>query len=342
MENNTKISFLKRVKNAIFGLENYGIFVTESFLTALKYFFLLILFVTLVATLAQTYYFNKLVSKGYEYLANELPDFVFEDGVMKFEKNVEAYDNEFDFYLFANTDEFLEEKTIREYKAKSYDGRNGLIILKDKLIYINRQSEAEYKYSDLVKVYEAPITDRQGLIEEYEQAGLASICLAFFTAVMLGTYVSNLVIIFLDLILVAVFGYIVTKFCRVKVKMSAIFSIAVYSLTLSIILSGIYTVTSIFTDFVISYFNVMYLLIAYVYVIASILMIKSDLIKYNQELAVIAEVQKKVKEELKEEEEREKEQQEKEKRKKEKQEKEKEKKEKEGLEPNVEPDGSEI
>ena len=48
------------------------------------------------------------------------------------------------------------------------------------------------------------------------------------------------------------------------------------------------------TGFVINYFSVMYLLIAYVYIIAAILMIKYDLLKQRLELEKILEVQKKV------------------------------------------------
>ena len=81
----------------------------------------------------------------------------------------------------------------------------------------------------------------------------------------------------------------------------------------------------------------MYLLIAYVYIIAAILMIKYDLIKQNQELQKIIEVQKQVKKEIEEENKRDEKPEKKE---------EKKKKEEPEEEPVIneenEPDGSEI
>ena len=76
-----------------------------------------------------------------------------------------------------------------------------------------------------------------------------------------------------------------------------------------------------------------YLLIACVYVIAAMMMIKIDIIKCNQDLALVMEVQKKLKEEIEEKERLEEE----EKREKKRQEKKEREKEDAG-----EPDGSEI
>ena len=49
------------------------------------------------------------------------------------------------------------------------------------------------------------------------------------------------------------------------------------------------------------YFEIIYLLIAYVYIIAAIFMIKYDLIKHTEELKKIIEVQKQVQKELEQE-----------------------------------------
>ena len=84
----------------------------------------------------------------------------------------------------------------------------------------------------------------------------------------------------------------------------------------------------------------MYLLISYVYIVAAIMMIKTDLIKQREELIKIEEVRKEVCEELEEENNRDKEKDKKE----EKDNKEEENKGVEERKPeiNPEPDGSEI
>ena len=61
-------------------------------------------------------------------------------------------------------------------------------------------------------------------------------------------------------------------------------------MTLSFVLNGIYTVASIATGLYIEYFEVVYLVIGYIYVIAAVFMIKYDLIKQHEELQKVLEV----------------------------------------------------
>ena len=78
-------------------------------------------------------------------------------------------------------------------------------------------------------------------------------------------------------------------------------TLAIYSLTLSIILNLIYIVQYNFTGFEIPYFEMLYLLIAYIYIIAAILIIKTDLINQVMQLQRIQEEQKKISQENNEE-----------------------------------------
>ena len=121
---------------------------------------------------------------------------------------------------------------------------------------------------------------------------------------------------------------------------SKVFSISIYSLTLSIVLGVVYDILSSFTNFYIDHFEIMYILIAYVYLVAAILIIKSDVIKQRLELQKIIEVQKQVKKEIEEQKE---DDEDKEKKDDEDKEKDKDKGDKEE-DPvlNREPDGSEI
>ena len=77
-----------------------------------------------------------------------------------------------------------------------------------------------------------------------------------------------------------------------------IVNIAIYALTLPILLNAIYITVNIFTKFEIQYFQIMYNAISYIYVVTAILMIKSEMIKQGQELSKLEEEQKKVKEDI--------------------------------------------
>ncbi len=121
------------------------------------------------------------------------------------------------------------------------------------------------------------------------------------------------------------FGYFTAIILRMHLRFSAMCKISAYSLTLPIILNGIYLLLNTFLNFEIKYFEMMYIAIAYIYIITAILMIKSDIMKNQQELMKILQEQERVREELerKKEEEKQKEEEKKEKeRKKEKKEKE--------------------
>ena len=122
----------------------------------------------------------------------------------------------------------------------------------------------------------------------------------------------NVISVGMDVILLGAFGYFTAIILRMHLKFSAMCKIAIHSLTLPIILNAIYLIIETFTSFKIEYFEIMYIAIAYIYIITAILMIKSDIIKNQEELTKILEEQEKVRQELqkqKEEEEAKKEQQ---------------------------------
>lgn len=151
MEEN--MGFLKRIKTAIFKLENYGVFLGERCSKAFKFFFLLILLSSLIVSLVASYDFYKMIDKAYSYIENEMPDFTYENERLSASLNVEAYDKTYEFRLFINTDENVDEETIRAYKTKIYDDNGGMILLKDKAIYVYGGQESEETYSKLFEIY---------------------------------------------------------------------------------------------------------------------------------------------------------------------------------------------
>ena len=209
-----------------------------------------------------------------------------------------------------------------------------MILLNNKIIYIINSEQVEYNYQELSNSFSLNINNKNDLIQKIDQIGLFSLSIAFFLINILVAYLSNLITVIADCILVATFGFIAARFCGVRMRCSAAITLSIYSLTLSVLLSVLYTVIYSITGFWIKYFNLMYLLIAYVYIVAAILMIKDDLIKQSIEVQKIVEVQKQVKEEL-ESEEKHKEQEK-------KQENEKENENKDDPNDDSEPDGSEI
>lgn len=338
-EKNKKLNFFTRLKYSVFKIENYSTFLGERLSVAIRYFLLLMLIVTIVVAIAQTIIFAKMLNKGYNYFANELPDFKYQDSKLQFSKNVEAYDAEYDFYLFVNTDENITEDKIKEYKNKVYDSTNGIIILNNKMTYVIPGSETEYEFKDIASEYGIESIDKETLLNEYDEYGNTSIIIVYFVISAFGMYIANIITVAMDVLVLTLFGIIATRICGIRITMSPMSKISLHAITLPVLITGIYTSVYLLTGFVIQYYNLMYLLIAYVYIVAAIMVLKTDLIKQQEELIKIEEVRKEVKKELEDEELERKDKKEKE----EKQKKENEEKEKDkdtGID--AEPDGSEI
>lgn len=329
-----KISFFKRIKIAIFKLEDYGMFLGERWSKAFKFFFLLIILTSVIISLVAGYDFYKMANKAFGYIENEMPEFTYQDEKMVSSENVEAYDSDYNFRLFINTDENISDETLTNYENKAFDADGSLILLKDKVIYLYQNNRIEEKYSDLLKNYGIEVTSKEELVKTINDLGISSIVFAYFSTNFIVLTISDIITNLSYLCIVAIFGYVAARFCGVRFKLSPMFVLSIYSLTLPIALSCLYNVVYILTGFVIKYFNVMYLLIAYVYIIAAILMIKYDLIKQNEELQKIIEVQKQVRKEMDEQEEKEVEEDE--------EEKEESDEESPVNQENNEPDGSEI
>ena len=120
----------------------------------------------------------------------------------------------------------------------------------------------------------------------------------------------------------------------------AIFNMSIYALTLSVLLNVIYIAVNAFITFNMEYFSVMYSAVAAIYLVAAILILKSEFIKKQQELIKIAEAKEIIKKEEQSKQEEEKEEEKKENKKTGKEEKEKEKKEKKDEQNGEEPEGS--
>ena len=338
--NNTKkITFFSRIKRSIFNVETYGEFILEKTSVAIKYFFLLLFIISLVLAAVLTYQFEKIVSKGYAYIKNELPDFTYGNSKVQFASIAEGYDEDIDLYSIINTDSEISDGVLEDYKEKVTEYTYAVIFLQDGVLVFRDGQFVEYSYSEMESTYGLNIKNKEDLIGLIEGIGLPGIAITYYVALVLSLYVANILTYFSDILMICIFGYLTGRIVGLPLNVSKTFVLSVYALTLSIILSTIYTVVYTFTGFVVQYFNIMYLLIAYIYMIAAILIIKSDIIKQQMELQKIYKVEAQVKKELEEQREKDRDEEDK----KEEKKKEKDKKEEED-EPviNREPDGSEI
>ena len=291
------LNFFTRMKIAITKLEDYPIFAEESTTKAVKYFFLIVLIFVAMISIVATYTIKTRVERVNNYIKDEISGFSYEAGNLELEEQLDIYNEQEDFYFLSNTnsDENLSEM---KHKIKSA----GIIFLKDKAIYKVGSYETEYPYTQLFEEVSINDFDKDTLVQKLNSINTIPVLLVIFVLFVFSMYVYSILVFLLDWLIVSIFAFIASRICRVGLKFKQTWNISIYALTLPIFISLIYNVVQYFTDFYTQYFRMIYLLIADVYVIAAIFMMKSDAAK--QMIGIEKEVQITKEDEIKDEEEK--------------------------------------
>ena len=334
-----KLGFFKTILKSINDFDKYEDFALEKTSDTIKYALKLILVFTIIICIGFTYATVKNFDEVFSYIKNELPYFKFENNELNFDleeariiKN-ESSNNTTTLIIDTNSS----SDSIDKYNSEINSSNIAILILKDKIILKNTSisSQVEYNFSEIAKNYNLESFDKNDFVEKVENINIVLKYFTVFTIIFAYLYPIYFISMLLDAVILAILGRIVALLSRMNIKFSPSFNIGIHALTLSTLLNMIYILVNTFIVFEIKYFDWMYNVISYIYVIVAILIIKSDLINRKMELIKIEEEKEKIKIEL--------EDQENEKEKKEDGEKEKDKsKEKEKEDNNLEdsPEGS--
>lgn len=295
MENVKKIVFFKRLKMALFELENYIDFTAEKFGKSLWFMIRMILIFSLLVTVSNIAFIYMKYKTPTEYVNTILPDFTYEDKKLNISDDSKKDDNQKNMAMVMQQ----LEPTYREFIP-----------------------DGTYTKNDILNY-----------VTENERNVVIVVATTLFLENILDLFMFWLSVA----LLTSLIGLIVLRFSKIKMKYSKLFALSIYSCTLSIILTVVYSMLNSYFNIYIDIFEYLSMLIAYIYITAVIYMIKTDLIKQQLELIKITTVQAKVKEQMEREDREEKKKQDKEKKNKEEDEKERTE---DGLDD--EPDGSEI
>lgn len=337
-------SFFKKLIMSIKNFEKYPELASKKWGIVLSYFLKLLLLFVILTSFATTYQIAKKIQNGLDYIKNEIPEFAFEDGILTLEAEEPMIkknkDNLIDTIIIDTSE--LEEQTLEDYKEALQQAENGVLLIKDKVFIKTQVTKGmiEYSYSSIFTMYQMQDLNKQELLQYFSGTNLVLIDIGIFIMLSIYLFLIYITSIWIDILLLAAFGYITALLMKLRLRFSAMCKIAIYSLTLPILLNAVAILLETFTGFTIKYFEIMYIGISYIYIITAILMIKSDIMKNQKELAKIIEEQEKIRQELdrkREEEERQKEEKEREKEK--EQQRKKEKKENEEKNNGNEPQG---
>lgn len=347
VEEESKMSFWKKCKTSVIGLEEYQNLAIQKITKTIAYIAILMLIFAFFITLSITYRFHGLMQDVIMYIDANIEVLNFKQGelfVQSKDKPEEPIiideNNNFNGKIIIDTKEIKEEQ-LKTYENEIKSYTNGILILRDKVIIKTNGTGATLTFSlkDIAEQTNLMNIEKKDLVNFVTGTKMYQLDIAFFIAVFIGIFINFLATTLLDVILYSIIAYIVGICTHIKLKYSAAYNIAAYSLTLPIILNLIYAVVNILTGYTITYFSVMYMAIASIYIITAILMIKSDVIKKQMELSKIIEEQERVKQEIARKEQEEKEEEQRQKRRNEDEKKRQEEKKKQKEEDKKEPSG---
>ena len=308
------INFFKKIWYSITKFEQYPVMAAEGIKTATRYLLILITLVTVAAMGGSLLQTNKLMKDLAQYIQENIPEFSYNDGKldMNTEEPIVINDIQYegiDRIVIDPTADTAEQKE----KDKTENSMEGIIVFlfKDEIVLVGKTSESDktaeqvYTYSNFIQSYTG--TDIQSFNKtDFTNYLTSERMIPFYTRYGLSIFIylliMNVIYALLDAFEIAILGWITGLLAKIKIKFSALYSMAAYALTLPIFLNIIYIIINYFTTFSIKYFQVAYIAIAYIYLAATIFILKDDLIRKMQEVERIREEQKNVKEEIKEQE----------------------------------------
>ena len=304
-----KKGFFKKVWYSIDKIERYAELSAEGLKSALKYLAMLILVIGVIAAASTIYKTSLVVNKISQYIDQKVPNLTYSENTLKVENSEAIIDENEEFgkiIVDTNTDD---EQQINKYVSDVKDEENAVIILKNKLILKTSgvSGSANYNYEDLFGQMGITEFNKQQLVDFLTGSTMFKYYANLFLTLFIYAFAVYLINTLFYIIIISMVGFLATMILKLKIRFVAVFNMAVYSITLPTILNIIYIIVNTFYKYAISYFDVMYVMISTIYILAAIFMLKSEFNKKQGEVQKIVEVEKEVKEEQKQEEEKNKE-----------------------------------
>lgn len=303
VENNEiKKGFFKKVWYSIDKIEKYFELSAEGFGRAIKYLGILIIIIAIISSVVTVYNTSLEVKKIAEYINEKSPELTYSDGTLQIDSPEVITDDSSNFGKIIIDTKTDSEEQINQYKEQVNEEENAIIILKDKLILkdIGTNGTSEYNYKELFKEVGITEFNKQQLVEYLKGSNMMPLYLNLFLVLFIYAFVIYFINTVFYIIAISVVGYLATLILKLKIRYVAVFNMAVYAITLPTVLNMLYLIVNAFYRYTISYFDVMYILVASIYMIAAIFLLKSEFNKKQGEVQKIVEVEKEVKEEMKE------------------------------------------
>ena len=330
--------FFKKIWYSINKIEKYPELSAEGLGRAIIYLMTLVLIIGAISSFATVYRTSLKVKEVAKYIDEKIPELTYKEDTLQVGAEEAIIDENENFGKIIVDTKTDDQQQINQYIEETSDEENAVIILKNKLMLkqSGTNGTTDYSYKDLFGQMGITEFNKQSLLDYLNGNGIMNLYFSLFASLLIYSFVIYLINILFYIIIISIFGYLATMILKLKIRYVAIFNMAIYAITLPALLNIIYIAINAFYPYQISYFEVLYALIASIYIMAAIFILKTEFNKKQGEVQKIVEVEKQIKEENKEEnkeEKREKPESKKDKKKKEEQNKKQEEKDNDGEEP---------
>ena len=341
-----KKGFFRKVWNSIVKIEKYPDMAAEGLGRAFIYICKLVAILAIVICLGTMYQTYQILKEGTNYIQNEFPEFSYKDGILDVQSDERILISEDDSYVGKTIIDTKaeQEQTVNQYINEIEETGYGMIILKDRVIIKNGaiSGTISYNYNEILGQMQINEFTKQTVIDYINSSQIISFYISIFITIFIYSFMMYLLTTISNAVFLSIFGYIATWLIRIKMRYVAIFNMSIYALTLSTILNMIYIAVNTFISFNMEYFQIMYISVSAIYLVAAIFILKTEFMKKQAELMKIAEAQEIIRKQLEQKEQQEKEEKERQERKEKDKEQEKKQKEKNEGDNNLgqEPEGS--
>lgn len=297
------MGFFKRVKTAIVNFEGYQNFANENIGKAIKYFFQIVFIFAVLATFSAIYPLIDDLRETVEYVRSNVPNFEVKDDklVLENEEIVDITQEEASLKILANPKLSQDEINAFFEENKSFEN---IMVFAENQFFVKLQSTSgviAYDYKTITQTIEVSELSKQAILDYFDNSGYVKVFGAVFLFILAYLFFTYIIVTLLDILILSLLATITAKLYKTNLVYKQCFSMAIYALTLPIILHAIYLLINAFTGFTIEYFQIMYNIISYIYVVAAILLIKADFNKTGSDVVkIIAEIEKSSEEKVEE------------------------------------------
>lgn len=294
-----KSSFFRDVLASIKDFDFYQEFALRNLGKSIGYLLKLMILFSIIVGIAYTYQTAKGIENVVSYLKTDMPDFRYENHKIAVDTDTPIIINNDKSGVIIDAKTHFKD-TIEEYirKISLYD--NGVIFLEDRMVIKNAalSSVNTIIYEQLASKYQVENFTKQDVIDYMDGINKNFFYGGLFLGIFLYLVLIYTLSVLIDCIMLAALGYFIARIVGVNIKYRSSFGMAVHAITLPILLNIVYMVVNVFTGFEIRYFNIMYTTISFIYMVTAILIIRTNLLKQQIEIAKVRKEQEKIHEEL--------------------------------------------